>query len=121
MLMENDRLSMWDDSLISFLRDNEFTGLKLKMLLFLAHHPQTKFNIDCIAHVLDITCHHLRKLLYELIDKGMINEEYCQNGIAHYSVNRAHEIGNCIDTLAHLDWSAINNLEVELEKELQPA
>jgi hypothetical protein len=120
MLLDNDRLTLWDDGMISFLRNNEFTGLKLKLLLFWTRHPQARFNLDCIASVLNITCHHLRKILTELIDKGMINEEYCQNGITHYSVNHEHEISSCISALSHLDWGVIKNLEVELEKELQP-
>jgi len=120
MLLESDRLILSDESLISFLRDNEFTGLKLKLLLFWGRHPQAKFNIDCIAHVLDITRLHLRDILRDLIHRGMVNEQYCQSGIAHYSLNNEHEISSYINELSRLDWGVIKNLEVELEKELQP-
>ncbi len=121
MLVDSDRFPLSDDSLVSFLRDNEFTGLKLKLLLFWGRHPQAKFNIDCIAHVLDITQHHLRDILRDLIVKGMVNEHYCHSGIAHYSLNNEHEVSGYISELAHLDWGIIKNLEAELEKELQPA
>jgi hypothetical protein len=105
------------EDLISFLRDNEFTGIKLRLLLFWGRHPQAKFNIDCVAHVLDITRHHLREIMSELIDQGLINEQYCTSGIAHYSLNHEHSLSQHVQDLAQLDWSSIKNLEGELERE----
>jgi hypothetical protein len=107
--------------LVSFLRKNEFTGLKLRLLLFWGRHPQAKFNIDCIAHVLDVTRHHLREIMQGLISDGMINEQYCTSGIAHYSLNHDHSLSRHIEQLAELDWSAIKNLEGEIEREAVPA
>ena len=107
--------------LLSFLKENEFTGLRLRLLLFWGRHPQAKFNLDCMAHVLDITRHHLRELMQELIDKGMVNEQYCTSGIAHYSLNYKNALSTHIQHLAELDWSAIKNLELEVEQEAVPA
>ena len=104
------------EELFSFLKENEFTGLRLRLLLFWSRHPQARFNLDGIAHVMDLTHHHLKELLKELIDKGMIDEQYCTSGIAHYSLNHEHELSVHIQKLAELDWSAINSLEVELER-----
>jgi hypothetical protein len=106
-----------DEEIFSFLKENEFTGLRLRLLLFWGRHPQARFNLDGISHVMDITHHHLKELLKELIDKGMINEQYCPSGIAHYSLNHDHEFSGHIQKLAELDWSAINSIEGELEKE----
>ncbi len=117
MVMNCQCEKMSSHNLISFLKENEFTGHRLRLLLFWGRHPQAKFNLDCIAHFLDITRHHLRELLRELIDKGMVEERYCISGIAHYSLNPQHTLSEYIQELARLDWSAIRNLEGEVERE----
>ena len=62
MVIDNIVAAKWShQDLISFLKENEFTGLRLRLLLFWGRHPQAKFNLDCIAHVLDLTRHHLRE------------------------------------------------------------
>ncbi len=121
MVISNMYGDMVHEDLISFLKENEFTGLRLRLLLFWGRHPQAKFNLDGIAHVLDITCHHLRELMQELIDMGMVNEQYCTSGIAHYSLNYEHALSTHIQHLAELDWSAIKSLESEVEQEAVPA
>jgi len=103
--------------LFSFLKENDITGHRLRLLLFWGRHPQAKFNLDCIAHVLDITHFHLRELLRELISKGMVEERYCASGIAHYSLNSEHALNEYIQERANLDWSALRNLEGEVERE----
>jgi len=118
IVCKNEDLATQD--LLSFLKENDFKGLKLRLLLFWTRHPQTKFNLDCIAHVLDTTRHHLHGVLGELIDKGMIREQYCPSGIAHYSLNHEHAINEYILELSKLDWSIIKNLEGELESEAVP-
>lgn len=120
MLISDGCERVLHEDLVSFLRENEFTGLKLRLLLFWGRHPQAKFNIDCIAHVLDVTRHHLREIMRELINNGMITEQYCTSGIAHYSLNHEHALSQHIQQLGELDWSAIKSLEVELEKEAVP-
>jgi hypothetical protein len=47
----------------------------------------------------------------------MVNEQYCTSGIAHYSLNYDHALSAHIQHLAELDWSAIKNLELEVEQE----
>ncbi len=114
--MNSQCASMTDQDLISFLKENDFTGHRLRLLLFWGRHPQAKFNLDCIAHVLDITHHHLHEMLRELIEKGMVEEKYCSSGIAHYSLNPEHELSDYVQELAMMDWSAIRNLEGEVER-----
>jgi predicted transcriptional regulator len=103
--------------LFSFLKENDITGHRLRLLLFWGRHPQAKFNLDGIAHVLDITCFHMRELLRELINKGMVEERYCASGIAHYSLNSGHALSESIQELANLDWKALMNLEGKVERE----
>ena len=117
MVINSQCVHMTDHDLISFLRENDFTGHRLRLLLFWSRHPQARFNLDCIAHVLDVTHYHLRELLRELIDKGMVEERYCTSGIAHYSLNPQHALGDYLQALASLDWSAIRNLEGEVQRE----
>ena len=109
--------SIANHELFSFLKENDVTGHRLRLLLFWGRHPQAKFNLDCIAHVLDITHFHVRELLRELISKGMVEEKYCASGMAHYSLNSGHALSEYIQELASLDWSAIRNLEGEVERE----
>jgi len=106
-----------DEEMFSFLKKHEFAGLKLQLLIFWGKHPQTSFNLDGIAHVMEITRNHLMQLLKELIDKGVINEQYCPSGIAHYSLNHDHEYSGLIKRLAQMDWSEINSIEGKLERE----
>jgi len=113
--IENDCLVVPD--LLSFLKENDFTGFKLKLLLFWGRHPQAKFNLDCIAHVLETSRHQLHTTLGELIDKDMVKENYCSSGIAHYSLNQDHVVNHYASELSKLDWSVIKNLEVALEGE----
>ena len=117
MVIDSQCVHMTDHDLISFLRENDFTGHRLRLLLFWSRHPQARFNLDCIAHVLDVTHFHLRELLRELIDKGMVEERYCTSGIAHYSLNPQHALSDYLQALAGLDWSAIRNLEGEVQRE----
>ena len=109
-----------NQDLLSFLKENDFTGLRLRLLLFWGRHPHAKFNLDCIAYVLDITRHHLRDILKDLIDKGMVNEQYCASGIAHYSLNHSHVLSEHVNVLSQLDWSSIRVLEGEIEREALP-
>jgi hypothetical protein len=117
MVINSQCANMTGHDLLSFLRENEFTGHRLRLLLFWSRHPQAKFNLDCIAHVLDVTNYHLRELLRELISKGMVEERYCTGGIAHYSLNTGHALSDYLRELATLDWSAIRNLEGEVQRE----
>lgn len=102
--------------LFSFLKENEFTGLRLKLILFWSRHPQATFNLDSISNILDITHNNLHEPLKDLIEKGMINKHYCNSGIAHYSLNHDHKCSGHIEKLAGMDWSTINLLEGELER-----
>jgi hypothetical protein len=103
--------------LFSFLKANDITGHRLRLLLFWGKHPQAKFNLYCIAHTLDITCFHMRQLLRELIGKGIVEERYCASGIAHYCLNSEHALSEYIQQMAHLDWKALMNLEGAVERE----
>ena len=109
--------SIANHELFSFLKENDITGHRLRLLLFWGRHPQAKFNLDGIAHVLDITCFHMRELLRELINKGMVEEKYSAGGITHYSLNSEHALSESIQELANLDWKALMNLEGEVERE----
>jgi hypothetical protein len=121
MLMCCDSNNIGIESIFSFLKENKYTGVKLKLLLFWGRHPQARFNLECIAHVLDTTNHHLDEILKEFIEKGVIKKQYCNDGIAHYSLNHDHALSAHITELAKLDWSAIKNIEGELIKEALPA
>ena len=106
-----------DEETFSFLKEHDFTGQRLRLLLFWGRHPYASFNLDGIAHVMEITRHHLMEIIKDLIDKGIINEQYCTSGIAHYSLNHEHEYSGHIKRLAAMDWSEINSIEGELERE----
>jgi hypothetical protein len=106
-----------DEEIFSFLKENSFIGLRLRLILFWGRHPMASFNLDGIAYVMEITRHHLKELLKDLIDKGLINEQYCTSGIAYYSLNHEHEYSGHIKRLAEMDWSEINSIEGELERE----
>ncbi|MGD0354580.1 MAG: hypothetical protein ABSB31_03940 [Dehalococcoidia bacterium] len=112
--------NMVEPDLFSFIKENDFTGLKLRLLFFWGKHPHTKFDMDCIANFLDITRYHLRDIIKDLISKGVIDEQYCSNGTAHYSLNHENEKTKYIDELARLDWSVLNSMLGAIEREALP-
>jgi len=109
--------SIANHELFSFLKENDITGHRLRLLLFWGRHPQARFNLNGIANVLDITCFHMKELLRELKNKGIVEERHCAGGIAHYSLNSGHALSEYIHELANLDWKAIMDLEGEVERE----
>ncbi len=113
--------NMVEPDLFSFLKENDFTGLKLRLLFFWGKHPHTTFDHDCIAHLLDITRYHLRDVIKDLVDKGVVNQGYCANGAAHYSLNHANDKTRYVGELASLDWSILNNMLGAMEREALPA
>ncbi|MCX6005513.1 MAG: hypothetical protein NT082_07580 [Chloroflexi bacterium] len=121
MIMYRNNSDLASEDIFSFLKENEFTGAKLRLLFFWCRHPQAKFDLDCIARFLDTTHHHLHEMLRDLIEKGMVKEQYCSSGMANYSINPEHIVSDYISELAKLDWSALRSIEGELEKEALPA
>ena len=107
-----------DEEILTFFKRHEFAGLKLKLLVFVGSHPETSFNLDDIAHAMEITRHNSMGLLKELISKGIINERYyhCPGGIAHYSLNPDHECSSYIKELSQMGLSEINITKGELER-----
>jgi hypothetical protein len=117
MVINCECANITSHDLVTFLKENEFTGHRLRLLLFWGKHPQAKFSLECIAHVLDVTHFHLRELLRDLINKGIVEENYSPSGIAHYSFNSGHALGDYIRELTQYDWSAVRNLEWQAERE----
>lgn len=104
----------FSDDVFSFLRENNFIDLKLKLLFFLARHPQAKFNLDCIAHVLSTTRLNMQAIITEFMQAGLINESLDSNGYANYSLNQEYPLCNYVIKLASLDWKSIKNMEFKL-------
>ncbi|MDD5313322.1 MAG: hypothetical protein PHO26_09840 [Dehalococcoidia bacterium] len=121
MIMSNNGSDIAFEDIFSFLKENGFTGTKLRLLFFWCRHPQAKFDLDCIARFMDTTHHHLNEMLRDLIEKGMIKEQYCSSGMAHYSINPEHAVSDYISELAKLDWGVLRSIQGELEKEAIPA
>jgi hypothetical protein len=111
MVISDNREKLLNQDMFDYLRENEFIGLRLRLLLFWGKHPQAKFNFDGIAHFIATTRCHLKEMLKEFIDKGIVNEEYCESGVAHYCLNQDHQLSQHIQELAELDWGKINYLE----------
>jgi hypothetical protein len=112
--------NMVEPDLFSFIKENDFTGLKLRLLFFWGKHPHTTFDLDCIANFLDITRYHLRDIIKDLVNRGVIDEQYCSNGMAHYSLNHENETTKYIGELACLDCSILNNMLGAIEREALP-
>ena len=110
-----------EQDLFSFIKENDFSGFKLRLLFFWGKHPHTKFDVDGIAHLLDITRSHLRGIIKDLVDKGLVDEQYSFNGTAHYSLNHGNGMTRYIGELANMDCGALNNMLVAMEREALPA
>jgi hypothetical protein len=110
-VMELDYLT---DDVFSFLRENNLMDLKLKLLFFLARHPKTKFNLDCIANVLPTTRHNMQIIITEFIQAGIIKGNSGAIGYSNYSLNMDYSFCDCIIKLASLDWRSLKNMELKL-------
>ena len=121
MVINYCRENMVEPDSFSFIKENDFTGLKLRLLFFWGKHPHTKFDLDCIANFLDVTRYHLREIIKDLVSSGVIDEQYCSNGTAHYSLNHENGTSKYISELASLDCSVLNNMLGAIEREALPA
>jgi hypothetical protein len=103
------------NKLFSFLLENRFNALELKLLLFWAKHPHAKLSIYTIASALDTARINLRDAINALVNKCVLEEYENGCGLTTYFLSNEPATQQRIDELARLDWSQWKILEKQLQ------
>ncbi len=101
--------------LLNFIKENEFNGLELQLLVFWAKHPNAKLSLYSIANALDTAKLSLREAIYALVRKNVILEQHNNNDLTTYYLNGDCNTRSFIEELSYLDWSQLKVLKKQLE------
>jgi hypothetical protein len=103
--------------ILQFLKENRFTGLELKLILFWARHPYAKLSIYTIASAMDTARINLRDAMSALVRKCVLNEHCNDNGLTTYALSDDLRARESMNELSKMDWNQIKILEKQLEGE----
>ena len=106
-----------NSSLFHFLKENQFTDLELRLLLFWAKHPHAKVSLYTIAYALDTARMNLRDAITALVRKSILVERHSCGDLTTYYLDNNHSTLNCISELLKMDWNQIKILQKQLEGE----
>jgi len=100
---------------------NSCSGFELRLLHFWKHHPQTRLSLYSIANTLDTERVNLRHAIKALVEKGILEEQYNDNGLTTYSLSSDWQTQGCIEELARLEQGKIKISKKQLKGEAIPA
>ena len=104
-----------DSILFTFLKDNKYNILELRLLLFWARHPNAKLSLHTIASALDTARLNLREAISSLVSRGCLIEQHNSNELTTYSLSNDQNTHEYIEELGRMDWNQIKILEKQLE------
>lgn len=59
---------------------SKFTDYGFRVLIYLGHNPNKLFTIDELSNTLNLSTHHLKKIIYRLAKNGYISSSKGRNG-----------------------------------------
>ena len=59
---------------------SKFTDYSFRILIYLGRHPNELFTVDELSSILDLSTHHIKKIIYKLAKKGYILSSKGRNG-----------------------------------------
>lgn len=59
---------------------SKFTDYSFRILIYLGHNQNKLFTIDELSNILDLSTHHLKKIIYKLSKNGYILSSRGRNG-----------------------------------------
>lgn len=104
-----------NSKLFSFLKENDFTRIELKLLVFWARHPNAKLSLYSIASALETAKFNLRDSISSLVRKNILLEQHTNNDLTTYYLNNDWNTREFIDELSRMDWNQLKVLEQQLE------
>ena len=104
-----------NSKLFGFLKENDFTRMELKLLMFWARHPNAKLSLYSIASALDTAKFNLRETISSLVRKSILLEQRPNNDLITYSLSGDWNTREFIEELSRMDWNQLKVLEQQLE------
>lgn len=59
---------------------SKFSDYAFRILILLGNNPDTTFTVDSISKALELSNHHIKKIVYKLAINGYINSSKGRNG-----------------------------------------
>lgn len=59
---------------------SKFTDYSFRILIFLGHHPNELFTVDQLSGILNLSTHHIKKVIYNLAKNQYIDSAKGRNG-----------------------------------------
>ncbi len=115
MVISHIQNQISNNTLMSFLKENDFNSLELQLLVFWAKHPNAKLSLYSIANVLDTAKLNLREAIYALVRKNVLLQKHNNNDLTTYYLNGNFDTRPIIEELSYLDWSQLKVLKKQLE------
>ena len=115
MVIECIQYKIANSRLFSFLKDNDFTRMELKLLVFWARHPNAKLSLYTIASALDTAKFNLRDAISSLVRKNILFEQHTNNDLITYYLSNSWNTREFVEELSRMDWNQLRVLEQQLE------
>ena len=103
-----------NSKLFGFLKDNDFTRMELRLLIFWARHPHAKLSLYSIASALDTAKFNLREAISSLVRKSILLEQR-NNDLTTYFLSGDWNTQEFVEELSRMDWNQLRVLEQQLE------
>ena len=104
-----------NSKLYGFLKENDFTRMELKLLMFWARHPNAKLSLYTIASALDTAKFNLREAISSLVKKSILVEQRHNSDLITYSLCSDWDMRELVEELSRMDWNQLKVLEQQLE------
>jgi hypothetical protein len=110
MVSYTEAASRVNYDLILFLENIGCNSLKFQVLQFWGRHPQAKMTFCAMAAGLGTPKNLLGFAIAELMEKGILNMQFRENGLITYGLTEERETRTYIEELALLDRNETRNL-----------
>jgi hypothetical protein len=104
-----------NSDIFHFVKENYFTDLELRLLLFWARHPHAKVSLYTISYALDTARINLRDAIASLVKKSILVEQHSCGDLTTYYLDNNDSTLHCVAELAKMDWNQIKVLQKQLE------
>ena len=66
---------------------SKFTDYSFRILIYLGNNPNKLFTVDELSNTLNLSTHHIKKIIYKLAKNGYISSSKGRNGGAKLIMN----------------------------------
>lgn len=69
---------------------SKFTDYGFRILIHLGNNPDKLFTVDELSSILNLSSHHVKKIVYKLVKCGYISSSKGRNGGIKLGINPSH-------------------------------